>query len=137
MAAGNNATGACEVWPAAFGKDLTGAITVGAIDRLGARAIFNTTQSSNYGQCVEVWAPGLAIFSTILGGSTTGNVGGGTSFAAPFVAGIATLISDLYKNLLPREMEALLKSNTMAAGYYTNPTDGIYLQFNVPQANKY
>lgn len=66
------------------------AITVGALsnDELGKNS---KTSSSNYGECIDIWAPG----EDILGASNLGEFesvsNSGTSVAAAFVAGIATL----------------------------------------------
>jgi len=66
------------------------AITVGALsnDELGKNS---KTSSSNYGECIDIWAPG----EDILGASNLGEFESvsksGTSVAAAFVAGIATL----------------------------------------------
>mmetsp|Transcript_19523 Transcript_19523/g.22183 ORF Transcript_19523/g.22183 Transcript_19523/m.22183 type:complete len:326 (-) Transcript_19523:357-1334(-) len=81
VAAGNESTDACDKSPASLAQ----ALTVGAIEEGDARAYF-----SNYGDCVDVYAPGLAIWSTIpdymLGSKS------GTSMASPIVAGIASAV---------------------------------------------
>lgn len=57
------------------------AVTVGAIDQSGAKASF-----SNYGNTVDIYAPGTDIYTTARNnGYTTQN---GTSFSAPLVAGL-------------------------------------------------
>jgi subtilisin family serine protease len=71
------------VYPAAY--DLAGLISVGASTSQDTRSWF-----SNYGDWVDVSAPGSRIMTTLLGdayGSTQG-----TSFAAPMVAGVAALL---------------------------------------------
>lgn len=60
-------------------------ITVGSIDRFGV-----VQGDSSRGRAIDVVAPGVGIFSTALG--RTYGYGTGTSFAAPFVTGIAALI---------------------------------------------
>ncbi|HEV2845164.1 MAG TPA: S8 family serine peptidase, partial [Thermoanaerobaculia bacterium] len=76
-AAGNSGVSACNVSPAR----VAGALTVGASDENDARSIWSATQSSNFGSCVDLFAPGtnLTMWNT-----TPFN---GTSAAAPLVAG--------------------------------------------------
>lgn len=66
---------------------------------------------SNYGKNeVDVFSPGVAIYSTIPGGNTYGNASG-TSMAAPVVSGIAALIKEYYPKLTPAQIkEAIVKS---------------------------
>nr|WP_235002285.1 type VII secretion-associated serine protease mycosin [Actinacidiphila paucisporea] len=62
-----------------------GVLAVGASDRNNERASFSQT-----GDFVGVAAPGVDMLSTVPGGGQC--VDNGTSFAAPYVAGVATLI---------------------------------------------
>jgi len=88
VAAGNENTDACTKSPASS----TAAITVGAINKQDERSDF-----SNYGSCVDIYAPGSLIRSswhinkdkTNMNGGT--NVISGTSMACPQVAGVAAL----------------------------------------------
>ncbi|NAZ87880.1 S8 family peptidase [Kineococcus indalonis] len=80
VAAGNESQDACRVSPASA----SGVVTVAASDRADTRASF-----SNFGSCVETYAPGVAVTSTWLRGAT--NTISGTSMASPHVAGVMAL----------------------------------------------
>ena len=82
VAAGNSATNACQSSPAA--EPL--AITVGSTTAADARSSF-----SNYGSCVDVFAPGSGITSAWHTSTTASNTISGTSMASPHVAGVAAL----------------------------------------------
>jgi len=82
VAAGNEAQDACDTSPASCAA----AITVGATDKTDTFASF-----SNFGSCVDILAPGVAITSTWIGGAT--NTISGTSMASPHVAGVAVLVA--------------------------------------------
>jgi subtilisin family serine protease len=61
---------------------------------------------SNYGSCVDVWAPGVGIQSTKRGGGTT--TMSGTSMAAPHVGGGGALVLSA-GNASAADVEAALK----------------------------
>ncbi len=63
------------------------ALTVGATDSADARASF-----SNYGRCVDLYAPGVDITSSWNTGPTDFAVVSGTSMSSPHVAGVAALV---------------------------------------------
>ena len=83
VAAGNDDQDACQSSPASAGGENGAAITVGAIDMNTERASF-----SNYGDCVDVYAPGENVISAWIGGPDMVNVLSGTSMATPHVTGI-------------------------------------------------
>jgi subtilisin family serine protease len=80
VAAGNSNANACNTSPASA----AGVFTTAASDRTDTRASF-----SNFGSCVEGYAPGVAIKSAWLNGGT--NTISGTSMATPHVTGVAAL----------------------------------------------
>ncbi len=82
VAAGNNNGDACNYSPART----PAAFTVAASDNLDRKATF-----SNWGRCVDAYAPGVAISSDWIGSNTASNSISGTSMAAPAVAGTAAL----------------------------------------------
>ncbi len=85
VAAGNENQNACNVSPASASN----VVTVAASDRNDARASF-----SNYGSCVETYAPGVNIQSAWHTGGT--NTISGTSMASPHVAGVMALYKGRY-----------------------------------------
>ena len=95
VAAGNETQNACNVSPARESS----AITVGASTDNDTRAGF-----SNFGSCVDIFAPGQEITSTWLSNGT--NTIDGTSMASPHVAGVAALY--LHEN--PRASPANVRS---------------------------
>ena len=62
---------------------------------------------SNYGNCVDIWAPGVSILSTKLGGGT--QVLSGTPMASPHVAGAAALFLALNPTATPAQVEKAIK----------------------------
>jgi len=79
VAAGNDNADACDYSPAAAAE----AVTVGASTLADERAYF-----SNYGKCVDIFAPGLNIQSTWTGSPYAVKTISGTSMASPHIAGL-------------------------------------------------
>ena len=103
VAAGNDNSNACNYSPARAPS----AITVGSTTSGDSRSSF-----SNYGNCVDIFAPGSDITSTSQsGGSTTMS---GTSMASPHVAGVAALYMANNPNATPSQVEQALESNATA-----------------------
>ena len=85
-------------------------ITVGAS---GATQKELAAPFSNYGKReVDVFAPGVRIYSTIPGGNTYGEKDG-TSMASPVVAGLAGLILSYYPELTPEQVISIIKNSSM------------------------
>lgn len=98
-AAGNDNTNTVH-FPAAYSN----VIAVGATDQNDAKASF-----SNYGNWVDVMAPGVSIYSTLTeGGNTYGNLSG-TSMATPLVAGLAALVLSNESGLTPAQIKTKIQ----------------------------
>ncbi|HEV8159023.1 MAG TPA: S8 family peptidase [Pyrinomonadaceae bacterium] len=82
VAAGNDNLDACNYSPARA----VNAITVGSTTSTDARSSF-----SNYGTCLDIFAPGSSITSAWYTSDTATNTISGTSMASPHVAGVAAL----------------------------------------------
>ena len=136
QSAGNQNTLACNN---AFGPaiDGDGILVVGGVDQNGQRpTTFDEHEvpggvnlpGSNYGGCVEVWAPAQLIWVDYPDGSTTTNRlrWSGTSFAAPHVAAMAARYGTSTTNPVIRE--AFIRSKLFATGF----TDGSGLNIKVP-----
>lgn len=87
-------------------------LTVGASGNASNGGI--TASFSNFGkQNVDVFAPGVGIYSTIPGGTTYGNASG-TSMACPLVAGVAAFIMQHYPNLTPQQVKQAIEKTAQA-----------------------
>lgn len=82
-----------DTYPAAF----EGVLAVASSDRNNERAAF-----SQPGDFVGVAAPGVDIVSTVPGGGQCTD--SGTSFSAPFVAGVAVLLKEKYPDWTPAQI---------------------------------
>lgn len=105
VAAGNSGANACNYSPAAEPS----AITVGATDSGDARASY-----SNYGTCVDMFAPGSGITSAWNTSSTAISTLSGTSMAAPHVSGVAALALAANPAASPAAVTSFLTSNATA-----------------------
>ncbi len=84
-------------------------ITIGAS---GASENEVAANFSNFGKKeVNVFAPGVKIYSTIPGGNTYGEKDG-TSMAAPLVSGIAALLLSYYPELTPQQIIQIIESSS-------------------------
>jgi subtilisin family serine protease len=105
IAAGNEGQDACGVSP---GSEAS-AITVGATNESDAQ-----TSWSNYGECVDLLAPGNGITSAWIDGDDAENTISGTSMATPHVAGVAALFLESSPDATPGEVATALTEGAVA-----------------------
>eukprot|EP01123_Difflugia_compressa_P007996 TRINITY_DN227_c1_g1_i3.p1 TRINITY_DN227_c1_g1~~TRINITY_DN227_c1_g1_i3.p1 ORF type:complete len:400 (-),score=85.39 TRINITY_DN227_c1_g1_i3:144-1343(-) len=114
VAAGNSNANACNYSPA----NAPNAITVGstAIEAQSGSEIQEDIRSSfsNYGQCVDIFAPGSLIRGPWIGSNTATRTISGTSMASPHVAGVVSLIQAVNPNISPVEILKELVDNATA-----------------------
>jgi subtilisin family serine protease len=115
IAAGNSGANACNYSPARAGTH-NGVLTTAATDSSDHEASW-----SNYGSCVDLWAPGVSILSTKRGGGTT--TLSGTSMASPHTAGTGALyLFSQNAGATAAQVESALKTDSAGTG--TTSKDG-------------
>lgn len=102
IAAGNSNANACNYSPARVST----AITVGATTNTDARASY-----SNYGSCLDLFAPGSSVTSAWSTSDTATNTISGTSMATPNVVGVAALYLQNNPAATPAAVAANLTAN--------------------------
>jgi subtilisin family serine protease len=105
IAAGNSNRNACNYSPAR----VAAAITVGATTSADARASY-----SNYGSCLDIFAPGSSITSAWYTSATATNTISGTSMATPHVAGVAALYLQRNPSATPAQVANAIITNSTA-----------------------
>jgi subtilisin family serine protease len=114
LAAGNSSASACNYSPSRVAT----AITVGATTSTDARASY-----SNYGTCVDIFAPGSSIKSDWYSSTTATNTISGTSMASPHVAGAAALVLASNPSYTPAQVRDSLVANA-TSNVVTSPGTG-------------
>eukprot|EP00999_Lentomonas_sp_LEN2_P002584 NODE_465_length_1471_cov_120.726935_g433_i0.p1 GENE.NODE_465_length_1471_cov_120.726935_g433_i0~~NODE_465_length_1471_cov_120.726935_g433_i0.p1 ORF type:complete len:385 (-),score=140.24 NODE_465_length_1471_cov_120.726935_g433_i0:57-1211(-) len=113
VAAGNDNRDACNYSPARA----SGPMTVGSTDSNDNRSSF-----SNYGTCVDIFAPGSSITSAWITNDSSTRTISGTSMASPHVCGVMALEQSI-SNGSPSAIEGRL-TNDATSGVVNNPGSG-------------
>jgi subtilisin family serine protease len=107
VAAGNDSSDACQISPASAST----ALTVGATDNTDHKAPY-----SNYGACLDVFAPGTSITSAYYTNDTAIAMMSGTSMATPHVTGVVALYLQSHPTASPTEVsDAIYAFSTKGA----------------------
>ncbi|MFI5911249.1 S8 family serine peptidase [Dactylosporangium sp. NPDC051541] len=114
VAGGNDSAAACTKSPARLPE----AITVGATDANDTRASF-----SNYGSCLDIFAPGVNITSSSNASNTGTQKMSGTSMATPEVTGAAALYLAGHPTATPAQVRDALV-NAATNGVVKNANSG-------------
>ena len=109
VAAGNSNANACNYSPARVAS----ALTVGSTTNSDARSSF-----SNFGSCLDLFAPGSGITSAWRTSNTATNTISGTSMASPHVAGVAALYLSIPGN-------SGASASTVSSAINSNATTGV------------
>jgi subtilisin family serine protease len=113
VAAGNSNANACNYSPASASS----VYTTAASTSTDAKASY-----SNYGSCVDGYAPGSSIKSAWIGSTTATNTISGTSMASPHVAGVAALYKANYGDVSSSTIVTWINNNATTGKITGNPT---------------
>jgi subtilisin family serine protease len=118
VAAGNNNGDACNYSPGNTPEALTIGNSWNGDGRSG---------TSNYGPCVDVFAPGDAIRSAGIADDTVSVLKSGTSMASPHAAGVAALYLSANPNATPAQVAQAIVSNATRDVLASIPTGTVNL----------
>jgi len=125
VAAGNNNGDACNFYPASCPAALTVGAT--ALSASGDNEVDARSSFSNYGRCVDIFAPGTSITSCGISSRTASSVLSGTSMACPHVTGAVAVILSQIPTASPAVVEQIL---------LTNAQNGLILNAGANSPNK-
>lgn len=103
VAAGNETANACNASPARAARAVTVASSTAGDDR---------SWFSNYGPCVDLYAPGSSILSLGISSDNATVTYSGTSMASPHVAGVAALYLEANPGATPQQVTNAILNNT-------------------------
>lgn len=131
---GNGTTGADAcMFPIA---NVPSAITVAATGKTDSQTMW-----TNYGACVDIYAPGSAIISSTYDSDTSYGSKSGTSMATPHVAGVAALVLAQAPGATPQQVRDLIVNgstrgvvtkNTLNVSSTLENNDLLYSRVDVP-----
>ena len=131
LAAGNNGQNACNYSPSRVPE----AMTIGASDSTDTKASW-----SNYGDCVDWFAPGVSITSAWKTNDSATNTISGTSMATPHTTGVAALYLEANPGATPKDVrDALYNAATKGIVTSSNTVNNhlLYSLFDTtPPANQ-
>lgn len=120
VSAGNQNQDACTRSPAR----VAAAMTIGATDKTDTKASF-----SNYGSCLDWFAPGVSITSAWSTSTTATATINGTSMAAPHTTGVAALYLQTHATASPATVRSALYANTTKGKVTSSRTTNNHLLF--------
>ena len=129
VAAANYSSDACNYSPASAPD----ALTVGASTRDITKTYDVQASYSDFGSCVDLFAPGSGIVSSFNTSDTATTVGSGTSASSPHVAGVAALYLSAYPTATPAQVaSAIVGGSTLNAISNVTPgTANLLLNSNI------
>jgi len=113
VAAGNSNANACNYSP----SSASAAYTTAASTSSDAKASY-----SNYGSCVDGYAPGSSIKSAWIGSTSATATISGTSMASPHIAGVAALYKATFGNASSSTIVSWINTNSTSGKITGNPT---------------
>jgi hypothetical protein len=114
VVAGSSASNACNFSPGG----VTEAITVAGTDMAD-----NKHSASNFGTCLDIFAPGVSVNTTWYTSDTATILLSGTSFATAYAGGVAALIASAHPTFTPQQVRDTMVADA-TPGVVINPGTG-------------